>query len=343
MRTLKALDMKTENDRAEGRRLAETVMDRFLAAPSLDDLVPEVATSREILASSGVANLAASFFENLSSVLRTVGIPVALASSAVHGSHLQRFHTAERIRSRNLVQGEGETEADLEARRAAASWDVAIQRMDEFCKSEDGRGHMADDACRFLESALEDAEVDAAVTELLLQGEILAWSALEGLARDLFEFLVNADPENVRSLLADPMARQRIPPKISLEELAIAGFNLSSSIGTFLAAHQDFSDVRSIRALIPPILGGGSDLSSVLNEPGLWKLSQRRHLIVHRRGIVDTKYLENTGDKAVIGVRIYLSPADLERDLRSVALAGLAMLIQAHAVVSKETTSSPKK
>jgi len=201
--------------------------------------------------------------------------------------------------------------------------------MSEFVDSRAGRATIATDACQFLISLLESSELKAAATELLFQGEVLAWSSLEGLARDLLEFILNREPKRIAALMADPAARQRIPARITLEEMAIFNFDLTSCLGTLVVAQQDLSDIKSIRILIPALLGGDGSVAVSLGERSLWDLSQRRHLIVHRRGVADAKYLEAIGGTDALGQKIAINPDDFERDIRAVASAGITMLIRA--------------
>lgn len=257
---------------------------------------------------------------------------MTLASSAAHGSHWQRIHSAERIRALKLSAFETEDDLALQERRDTLAHEVASRRMTEFVESKEGRDATAADACRFLISSLQSSELKAAATELLLQGEVLAWSSLEGLARDLLEFILNREPKRIAALMADPAARQRIPARMTLEEMATFNFNLTSCLGTLTVAQQDLSDIKSIRILIPALLGGDGSVTVSLGERNLWNLSQRRHLIVHRRGVVDSKYLEAVGGSDALGEKIAINPDDLERDIRAVASAGVTMLIRAAAV-----------
>jgi hypothetical protein len=307
----------------------------FLAPPALDSLVPEISSTRDALALSEVRDLAAAFFENISAVLQTVGIPVTLASSAAHGSHWQRIHSAERIRSLKLSAFETEDDLALRGRRDTLAHEVASRRMSEFVESNEGRDSIAADACRFLISSLESSELKAAATELLLQGEVLAWCSLEGLARDLLEFILNREPKRIAALMADSTARQRIPARITLEEMANFNFNLTSCLGTLVVAQQDLSDIKSIRTLIPALLGGDGSVAVSLGERSLWNLCQRRHLIVHRRGVVDAKYLEAVGGSDALGRKIVVNPDELERDIRAVASAGITMLIRAAVICTQ--------
>jgi hypothetical protein len=70
----------------------------------------------------------------------------------------------------------------------------------------------------------------------------------------------------------------------------------------------------------------GQDLHKHLRNPRLWLLQQRRHLIVHRRGVVDKQYLENTGEKIKVGEQLTPTPTEIEEYVRHVCDAALALV-----------------
>jgi hypothetical protein len=67
-------------------------------------------------------------------------------------------------------------------------------------------------------------------------------------------------------------------------------------------------------------------LKDALEQKEMWVLNQRRHLIVHRRGIVDASYIANTGDALALGAELTISPNELERYLTLVADTGVKMI-----------------
>ena len=70
----------------------------------------------------------------------------------------------------------------------------------------------------------------------------------------------------------------------------------------------------------------GQDLQQHLRNPKLWLLQQRRHLIVHRRGVVDKQYLEKTGEKIKVGEQLSPTPAEIEEYFRHACDAALALV-----------------
>ncbi len=258
-------------------------------------------------------------------------MPVALAYAAAAGSHWQRIATAQRIRALKLDRVPGEAEASLEARREASALAEASELYRAFCASSEGTSRIAADACRFLRDALHAPGVEEAAAELLLQGEVLAWAAFENLVRSLFEAIINSEPARVLVILKDPVARKRLPEGFSIDALADAGFDVSTSLGTLLAGRQDFSDLRTARALLPPATRAAQAAATALADERLWVLSQRRHLIVHRRGVMDEQYLEAVDEQGPVGSRLVATPTELESHLEAVVRAGAKLLLAATA------------
>jgi len=58
----------------------------------------------------------------------------------------------------------------------------------------------------------------------------------------------------------------------------------------------------------------------------LWKLNQRRHLIVHRSGIVDKLYNESTNDIFKLGREINMKPHEIKEQLEIVKTIGIKIL-----------------
>jgi len=134
--------------------------------------------------------------------------------------------------------------------------------------------------------------------------------------------------------MQEPTAKQRLQSKFTLEELAASAFDLSSSLGSLLSSQQDFSDIRTIKAVMLPALKSDPDVEAALGERKLWVLCQQRHLIVHRRGVVDARYQEAKGEARHIGERLVVTPRELESQIEGVVNAGRVLLIAAgtHAV-----------
>ena len=114
---------------------------------------------------------------------------------------------------------------------------------------------------------------------LILQGTVLTWSALESLARDLFEMVINSDPRRALTIMQEPNAKQRFQIRFTLEDLAEFGFEPSSSLGSALSLQQDFSDIRTMKVALIPALRFDSAVAAALADRHLRLLAQQRHLV----------------------------------------------------------------
>jgi hypothetical protein len=234
------------------KTLATEATKRFLIVESMSLLKP-IETLKSTLNVS-LLPIAAAFEQNISAVAATVGLPFTLAHAAVEGSHWQRIHTAERIRSLKSTYDPQLSENASDEARHNLAYQNATERMREFMSSDVGSSTISVDTCEFLIGVLKSRNLAGAASELLRQGVVLTWGALEILSRDLFETILNNNPKHVFAVLKEPTAKNRLQSKFTLEELALAGFDVSRSLGSILTSQQDFSDLRTIKAVMLPIL-----------------------------------------------------------------------------------------
>lgn len=269
--------------------------------------------------------VAKAFRHSLASALSTVAMPFALASASVEQSHFQRIHIAERIRAGSLDENAVQPGEDLEAVREREARTKAHSRMREFVESEDGRNVLIRDTCGFLLASLKHG-LEPAAQELIQQGLVLVWSAFEVFCRDTFETILNEDPAKVRALINDPTTRKRFEAeRLPLDTLVQYGFDLSARLGSVLVGQQEFSDLQTIKAVFAVLFPGNTELTQALAQRDLWTLYQRRHLVVHRRGVVDQAYIDATGETVAIGTRLVVSPRAFEAALSVVVSAGTAV------------------
>jgi hypothetical protein len=80
------------------------------------------------------------------------------------------------------------------------------------------------------------------------------------------------------------------------------------------------------KAAFKELFPATADGRAVMQQLGVWRLFQQRHLIVHSRSIVDADYLAHTGDRLALGVELVVPPDELERHLVSTRDAGVELL-----------------
>ena len=108
--------------------------------------------------------------------------------------------------------------------------------------------------------------------------------------------------------------------------MAKHGFDLSDKVGTLLVSNQGFNDLPTIKSVYSVLFPSSGELTSCLNHPDLWLLYQRRHLFVHRRGVVDQAYIDNTSDTAPLGSTLEITPKKFEEHFKGVVETGEALL-----------------
>jgi hypothetical protein len=321
-------NMTVANKQDRGPELAREVMRYFFVPPTEGTVTSELgAAIRGVPAA--LTDVAEAFVYNLEAAVSTVSMPAQLAMASAQRWRFQQLHIAERIRARSDLGPDGEpTEVALKA-----AWERANAKMAAELSSKEGVGLLADSACDFLLAGLRSKEVSQAAAELLLQGAVLVWGAFEVLAREVFVRHLNSQPDEAARLVALPEGRRLFQLKtLDVETLAAYDFDLSAKMGTVLASAHDLANLPALKTVFQALFPGAEELHRTLDARDLWVLTQRRHLIVHQRGIVDRRYLANTNDAQQVGERLSLAPDELMRYVVLVQSAGAKLLA---AVIAK--------
>ena len=246
-----------------------------------------------------------SFKSNLSGVDEVVSIPMVMAVAAVANNRLHRKLMYEEFREIiNKLRGGSHNKIDMAKLSAEVS--------DEMTGTKKRTDASRTECQKWLSHILEMNDVFNAVHELKRQSALLIWNALEIFVRDLATEYMNENPAVCLQLSADDTIKKRFNIKnISLEQLAERGFNVKSSMGELIVQQCDLSDISAMKGLFAALFPQNKNVSLILSSPKIWELSQRRHLIVHRRGVVDKKYIQKTGDKLELGIKINIEVKEL--------------------------------
>ncbi len=309
----------------ETEKICRELLEYFLVPFETEEATKEISELLPRLP-AGFLTIAETFLDRIDATLQTTGAPYLLANQAAHDKHFQRLSMAARIRSLKIDAIEGEADEELEARRTKEARQKANENMSEFCASEEGVDAICFETAQFLLHLHKKKEVASVARELLLQGTFSTWSAFEMLIGDGLVFLLNNDPKLVTKLLSDPNAKKKFEmPKLNADYLAEKGFNLSNQMGSLLFEERDLSNLSAIRTACEAIFED-VELRAMLNAESLWLLNQKRHLIAHRRGIVDDEYLRNTGAELTVDSHLYISPSEFEKNLVEVLSIGKGFL-----------------
>jgi hypothetical protein len=260
------------------------------------------------------------FRANLWSAFQVGNVPYQL----VHMSVLdQRFHqlvTAERILCEIKIE-DGEIAKD-QADTVAA--EIAGKKMSEELATRDVIKRHADQTLAILNQHLFSGGFRVSAQELLRQVLVLSWGAFEIFANDSLRVLLNERPKVVRAFADNRNYRDFLSAATLMEALENRDFNLSSAMGDVLCEAMKLDSLEKIRGAIHLALGEPSiDIS--LKDERLWRISQQRHLIVHRRGIIDTYYKNHTSDQWEIGEHLTLDAPYIVENLVFVRDVGCSL------------------
>ncbi|GAB1581725.1 hypothetical protein [Phyllobacterium phragmitis] len=256
------------------------------------------------------------FRENLQSAILVGSIPFQLVQSSVLQQRFNQLHTAARIRS---LKGDG-SKREPEAEKAA--YQIARDEMDKELQDKTVINRHAGNTLSTLDSHLRNIDFSTSADELLRQVIVMAWGAFETLVNDGLRVSINSDPTKILKIAVDKNYKDALFGKSIIDELDKRGFNLSNCMGDLFIDAVRIDNLEKIHDVCAKLFSA-PELNKALKDKELWKLSQRRHLIVHRRGIVDNRYLGKTGDKRVLGARLALTADEVEAALTIVRDTGI--------------------
>lgn len=303
-------------------KMNDNVGEYFLLPFNLDELVKPMHDIAEQSLDS--LKLPAEIFVSaIKAAYTTTTLPYLLARSRAFALYFQRIHMSERIKDVTFEDTQDVSENKYDEEREKVVVTRANKIFRKFIKSDEGVDACGNDISRFLIELLNEEDISKASNELLYQGVISLWSAFEVMVRDVLTAMLNESPQLSERLLSDVSTKKYFDmPKISVHELSTIDYDLSNKMGSILFGSRDFSDIRAIKAATIAIIGEAK-IAEVLNNDSLWRLNQDRHLIVHRRGIVDAKYLKGIKSQYKIGQSIVVSPTELEEYFKVIINCGM--------------------
>jgi len=310
------------SDRTSLHALGRQFADVFFIPKNIQEVLTPVRAAGQ-RAPAAEAEIAEAFCKNLQSIVSMTGLPYILAVTAAH------------LRRQELLRYSDKLTAALRESGDDAGATSAEQTRIDPDSVEYGDA-VNWEACAFLLGLAKEAELRESVAQLHYQATVLIWGALEHASRDLFKVYLNRTPAAYVLLLQNPETKKRFDlPRISLEQVADFDFDLSSRLGDLLLRQNDLADLTAIKAAFLSLFANDATLREALSAPELWKLFQRRNLIVHRQGRVDERYRSATGDHQPLGAMLVLSPDDLTRYLKHVSSAVEHLLLAAAAPISQ--------
>jgi hypothetical protein len=260
------------------------------------------------------------FRKNLEAVIWTANMPFHFVQTGVHQRRFEKVLLAEGIRNIPVPVGSPPKLTEDEV------LELARKKFRQELSTPEGSDAIIGLILNDLERSIENRDILTGATEVLRQSEVLIWSAFEVLASDLFVGLLNRTPTLATLVYRDERTKKRLQLRDPLSILDRFSFDLSLHMGDVVAQSWRMDDLESIRTAFDVLFPANVRLRDQLQQEALWKLYQRRNLIVHRRSIVDEAYLRNTGDTLPVGTELLVSPQQLEADLSLVRDTGMELI-----------------
>ena len=262
----------------------------------------------------------ASFKENLRSAFIVGSMPFQLTHSSILQQRFNQIHTAARIRS---LVNKDENGNYLEKEEELAFAKASAEMSEELREGTIIKRH-AENTLKLLDTHLRDTEFRISAGELLRQIVVLCWGALEVVVNDTMRSLLNANPALVRLLTTDKEYKDALFGRDLVEKLEQRSFDLSNSMGDLFCDAVRLDSLEKMRRVVSLVLQNPA-VDKQLKDEKLWKLAQQRHLIVHRRGVVDARFRLRTDEKRPVGQSIEFDSDYVESCLTCVRDAGLSL------------------
>jgi hypothetical protein len=274
--------------------------------------------------SSPISPAVAAFRSNLRAA-RTVGtLPCRLIRGSVAGRA-------------ELIESGADPNSEQYSEQEEHSYRLVKRAWREHESTPEYKQSVANETLSILSSSLRYPYFSEASQELLRQVVVMIWSAFEVISNDLGITIINQIPALSRTVmqLGTYKNLKGIPIAI-LEEFR---FDLSQTMGDILFSTKRLNTVPSIADFYSSVFSNVL-LQKSMKSPTLWLLAQRRHLIVHRRGIVDIQYLQNTSETQALGTRINVPANEVTNSLIEVRDLGLLMADCALGLLNGSVTPS---
>jgi hypothetical protein len=271
--------------------------------------------------------VAEAFSQNVIAAGDVAHIPYLLVHDSVLQRRFQSLVSAARIR-RLPLPGDEPIDEDMSEREARHE---AQRKLEAVANAEEGRSVLVEAIVAELARALESVAFTNSAKELLRQTAVMLWASLEVLAFDGLVALLNARPDLAVVMAAADHAKKNFQRGIPIDVLAQHGYDVSSTMGTVLMSglrnEGGQIGLPMMKDLFSALCPDDEPLHAALGNANAWLLYQQRHLIVHRRAVVDRSYLTKTGAALELGSTLDLDRFDVEGYFRLSGEIGRALVL----------------
>jgi len=282
----------------------------------LDTNVYEAMRTAEIITIEPIRQVADSFCLNMQSLAFMVAIPYTfLLMKQMEFAHVVLLIKAKLKSTKPFASME---ELSHEERRSlyGQMTEIAAQKPED---EDDKRKKQSAIDNEFRSLLTSSEEIRSGYRSLLYSGLVWVWSTFEVFCSDLWEISVNESPHVLGKEAITGLSRmdklgeiEGLTAKyIKLDYLAKYGYDLTHSMGTILKPKFDFTSMSSIRQAYHSAFPKNQTISRVLANNALFFLEMKRHLIVHRAGLVDETFVSKTGVDIPVGVMLPVSDKEV--------------------------------
>jgi hypothetical protein len=255
--------------------------------------------------------------------LRVANLIYLLTFESVQQQSFNAFYAAERIR---LLKTGPSDQGNFPPERLREAMTIAQEKIRDFVNSPEGHEKTVTNTLHALTDLIQRPEISDSLQELVQEAIVMIWGTFEVFISDSVRSIANASPKKAVDLFSGPTKKYLPNPPIPMEKLIEYKFNLSKSMGDIFFAGTRLDSLPSMKDTLKVLYPDATALHTILKDDALWKLWQRRNLIVHRRGMVDQPYLSKTGDKVDLGERIHLKATYIEEAAILVRDAGIELI-----------------
>jgi hypothetical protein len=235
-------------------------------------------------AQSGLADVVTRLCENQRRLARLAHMPVSFFN---YGRKFQEIYA-------KLCAEQGISDTDDEFdEKMMERWNVGVglrKWMLGLVRNQSTIGRITSygDVAGF--ASLNEAEESKASIEIF-GGSLLiqAWTVFESLSEDLWESALNFHPGTLAALSEKS--------RISFNDLQANSFDLRGKMGTILKESSvvGFRSLSAIQASYQLAFSRqGKSIQDVLSDPGLRYAAAVRNLLIHKGGVVDAEFIEQT-------------------------------------------------
>lgn len=262
------------------------------------------------------------FKATLDEIVGAVQAFYKMASAAVVNAHFNQVMMANALQVKlEFIRGnKGDNDEEIfrEARqRAKKEMDnISEEREEDFVQQ-------AADQLLTLSKSLPEVIVDSN-NAILRQSSVMLWSATENLLREFFRISLNRQPFLSKQLFDHDEAKRYWNVRdLTIDVIQGVNFDMQQSMGDILLEINPMISLKSIKAAYIVICNCNEELLTALKSKATYNLFALRNLVAHRNGIVDAKFLSETGFTVARGEKITINPSlfeDLYMAARTIGL-----------------------